>query len=121
VPFQSKAQAGAMFAAAEGKSNIGIPKSVGSEFANASKGEPVSPLPEYVQAQKGAVAKARTHRGRRSKGKGAKQHHADAKAHLANAQKAADPHAATAHLFKALTSLNKAKQASPPPDQQAAI
>ena len=35
MPYVSKAQQGAMYAAAEGKSNIGIPKKVGKEFVKA--------------------------------------------------------------------------------------
>lgn len=57
-----------------------------------------------------------TRRGRRSGGKGpmknettepATDPHAQAKAHLANAQAAADPMATKLHLFKALSSLKK--------------
>ena len=32
MPYESKAQKGAMFAAAAGKSTLGIPKKVGKEF-----------------------------------------------------------------------------------------
>ena len=35
MPIKSKAQLGAMYAAAEGKSTIGIPKKVGKEFVKA--------------------------------------------------------------------------------------
>lgn len=35
MPIQSKAQQGAMYAAAAGKSTIGIPKKVGKEFVKA--------------------------------------------------------------------------------------
>lgn len=124
MPFQSKAQAGAMFAAAQGKSNIGIPKSVGQEFVSASKGEPTSPLPEYMDAQRGH--KAKTHRGRRSKGKGPKPtapktpsaHQAEAQTHIANAAKAPTPAASLGHLFKAVRSMHAAKQASTPAPAQ---
>lgn len=85
-------------------------------------GAPVAPrpamsaIPEYLQAQQGNAAKLKkTHRGRRSKGKGpltAAAHHAEAKTHLAAAQAAPTAPAATAHLFKALTSLNAAKAAA---------
>ena len=37
MPIKSKAQLGAMYAAAEGKSTIGIPKKVGKEFVKAGK------------------------------------------------------------------------------------
>lgn len=60
--------------------------------------------------------KKKTHRGRRGKGKGSKEHHADAKQHLANAQAASDPKDSTKHLFKALTSLKKATTGTPPID-----
>jgi hypothetical protein len=35
MPYTSKAQQAAMYAAAAGKSNIGIPKKVGKEFVKA--------------------------------------------------------------------------------------
>lgn len=64
-----------------------------------------SPFPEYIQAQRGH--KAKTHRGRRSRGKGNHaQHHAEAKQHMEAAMNAS-PKAAHAHLFKALSSLKK--------------
>lgn len=43
-PPVSEAQRKAMFAAKAGKSNLGIPKSVGAEFANA---DPGGKLPEH--------------------------------------------------------------------------
>jgi hypothetical protein len=46
MPLESKAQAGAMYAAAEGKSTLGIPKKVGKEFVAAGKAKPK--LPEHV-------------------------------------------------------------------------
>lgn len=120
MPFQSKAQAGAMFSAAAGKSTLGIPKAVGQTFVGASAGKPISPLPEYVQAQQGAKRAAKTHRGRRSKGLGAKMHQAAGQTHIANAAKASTPAASLGHLFKAVRSMHAAKQASqpsaPPPD-----
>lgn len=64
-----------------------------------------------MQAQQGHAAKARTHRGRRSKGKGPKQHHADAKAHAAKAQSASTPAVALPHLFAAVRSMHAAKEA----------
>jgi hypothetical protein len=102
-----------MFSAAQGKSNLGIPKSVGQDFVNASAGKPTSPLPEYVQAQQGAKAK-KTHRGRRSKGKGAKALHQEGKQHMATALKASTPGAALPHLFAAVRAMHAAKQASAP-------
>lgn len=74
---------------------------------------PDSPFPEYMDAQRGA--KKRTHRGRRSRGKGPAvpassgpaDHHAVAKEHIEAAMDAPNPKAATAHLFKALSSLKK--------------
>lgn len=38
MPAVSEAQRRAMFAAAEGKSTLGIPKKVGAEFAKADEG-----------------------------------------------------------------------------------
>lgn len=35
MPYVSKAQQGAMYAASEGKSTLGIPKKVGKEFVKA--------------------------------------------------------------------------------------
>lgn len=65
-----------------------------------------SPFPEYVDAQR--AHKKRTHRGRRSRGKGPKPDHmADANAHIDNARKDPTPKGTTAHLFKALSSLKK--------------
>jgi len=107
LPVVSQKQNAAMHAAAQGQSSLGIPASVGREFVDASQGEKVSELPEYVQAQKGHRSKTR--RGRKK----AKAHHADAKVHLQNAIQAKTPQGSTAHLFKALSSLNKAKQATP--------
>ena len=42
MPSVSKAQHGAMEAAAHGKSTLGIPKSVGQDFAKADKGKKFS-------------------------------------------------------------------------------
>ena len=48
MPVTSQAQRRAMFAAAEGHSNLGIPKSVGQDFTAASKG--ITGLPERAKA-----------------------------------------------------------------------
>ena len=51
MPPVSKAQAKAMYAARAGKSNIGIPKSVGEDFtAGLSKGS-IKSLPERKKAE----------------------------------------------------------------------
>jgi hypothetical protein len=47
MPFKSKAQEGAMGAAAAGKSTLGIPKKVGKEFMKAGPSRPN--LPNKVQ------------------------------------------------------------------------
>ena len=47
MPIKSKAQLGAMYAAAEGKSTLGIPKKVGKEFVKA--GPATNKLPNKVQ------------------------------------------------------------------------
>ena len=53
MPMKSKAQSAAMHAAAEGKSTVGIPKSVGKEFVRESHGQKVKALPKHVRhAQK---------------------------------------------------------------------
>ena len=49
MPSVSEAQRRAMFAAAAGKSTLGIPKSVGKEFADADKG---GKLPEKKAKRK---------------------------------------------------------------------
>jgi len=55
MPAISQAQRAAMFAAAEGKSNLGIPKKVGKEFADADAG---GKLPEHVEDKGAARRKA---------------------------------------------------------------
>lgn len=47
MPYKSKAQQGAMYAAAAGKSTLGIPKKVGKEFVKA--GPASKNLPNKVQ------------------------------------------------------------------------
>ena len=54
MPVVSKAQNAAMHAAAEGKSTLGIPKSVGAEFVADQAPGSVKRLPERVAAPKGA-------------------------------------------------------------------
>ena len=49
MPPRSEAQRGAMYAAAKGKSTIGIPKKVGKEFVAADKG---GKLPQKVKQKK---------------------------------------------------------------------
>ena len=49
MPMKSKAMNAAMHAAAEGKSTLGIPKSVGQKFVDASHGQKISKLPERVK------------------------------------------------------------------------
>lgn len=52
MPMKSKAQSRAMHAAAEGKSNLGIPKSVGKEFVALQHGKKETKLPERVKKGK---------------------------------------------------------------------
>lgn len=52
MPMKSKAQNRAMHAAAEGRSNLGIPKKVGKEFVNAQHGKPTKGLPEKKRSKK---------------------------------------------------------------------
>jgi hypothetical protein len=54
VPYESKAQQRAMYAAKAGHSTLGIPKSVGKDFVAA--GPAKSKLPEYVHRRKMARA-----------------------------------------------------------------
>lgn len=70
MPMESKAQNAAMHAAAAGKSTLGIPKSVGKKFVNASHGQKVKKLPKHVDK---ARAKRAIKRGAISE-KAAKQH-----------------------------------------------
>ena len=49
MPPKSQAQRGAMFAAAKGKSKLGIPKKVGKEFAAS---DPGGKLPKMVAKKK---------------------------------------------------------------------
>ena len=82
---------------------------------NPSMGAPKptsNPFPPEQQAQMGAK---KTHRGRRSKGKGPKAHQAEAKAHIQNASKATTPGAALPHLFAAVRSMHAAKNAAATP------
>ncbi len=48
MPSVSKAQNAAMRSAAEGRSTLGIPKSVGQDFVTAQHGHPIKGLPEHV-------------------------------------------------------------------------
>ena len=50
MPPKSEAQRGAMYAAASGKSTLGIPKKVGKEFVAADKG---GKLPKFKKTKKG--------------------------------------------------------------------
>lgn len=52
MPYVSKAQAGAMHAAEEGRSTIGIPQSVGKKFVAHSKGQSLKGLPQHVKKRK---------------------------------------------------------------------
>jgi hypothetical protein len=49
MPVVSKAQNAAMHAAAEGRSTLGIPASVGKEYVAASHGISVNKLPRHVK------------------------------------------------------------------------
>lgn len=115
MPSLSSSQMRAMRAAAEGKSTLGIPKSVGQEFAKADEAQDTpSPFPEHVQAQQGFKRFSKTHRGRRSLRQSPPStasptdHHAVAKGALAKAAAASSPQASLKHLFHALSSLKKA-------------
>lgn len=49
MPSVSQAQNAAMHAAAEGKSTLGIPESIGKEFVAADHGRKVKKLPKHVR------------------------------------------------------------------------
>jgi len=51
MPMVSKAQSAAMHAAEEGRSTLGIPKSVGKKFVKESRGEKVKSLPKHVKSR----------------------------------------------------------------------
>lgn len=51
MPMLSTAQNAAMHAAAEGKSTLGIPQSVGQKFVAHSHGQSLAGLPEHVSAR----------------------------------------------------------------------
>ena len=62
MPLKSKSQAKAMFAAAAGKSTLGIPASVGEEFTKGYHGKPgsISRLPKRVKSmtKRGRISSA---------------------------------------------------------------
>jgi hypothetical protein len=51
MPVVSKAQLGAMHAAKEGNSTLGIPSAVGAEFVRSSHGKDLKHLPERKHAK----------------------------------------------------------------------
>lgn len=54
MPPKSQAQRGAMYAAAEGKSTLGIPKKVGKEFV---KSDPGGKLPKKVKPKRRTISR----------------------------------------------------------------
>lgn len=52
MPVVSKSQNAAMHAAAQGKSTLGIPASVGKDFVAASHGMNIKKLPEHKKSAK---------------------------------------------------------------------
>jgi hypothetical protein len=58
MPVKSQSQAAAMHAAEEGRSTLGIPKSVGKKFVSASHGQKVKKLPKHVRkaAKRGLIS-----------------------------------------------------------------
>lgn len=55
MPSVSKAQEAAMHAAADGHSTIGIPESVGKDFAAADAGHSEKGLPEHASHVRSAI------------------------------------------------------------------
>ena len=49
MPFKSKAQAAAMHSAAEGRSTLGISRSVGKKFVEEGHGQKVKRLPKHAK------------------------------------------------------------------------
>lgn len=64
MPSVSEQQRKAMFAAASGKSTLGIPKAVGKDFANA---DPGGKLPAKVKDGKPAKSRSERWYGRKGK------------------------------------------------------
>lgn len=140
MPMQSKAQNAAMHAAAAGNSTLGIPKSVGQDFVNASHGENVKALPQKASGPSSALeamtglpsGKKKTRRGGgRHKGASAKpkmsaqDHHNALNAAMAKGDSAGAKISAL-HLAKALhkatakptVNATAAKPGAPSPQQQ---
>jgi len=65
MPAVSKAQARAMFAAAAGKSTLGIPEKVGAEFVGAGHGKSMKGLPEHVKSMRLRKAARKAKGGKR--------------------------------------------------------
>ncbi|HTS55219.1 MAG TPA: hypothetical protein VMH26_18270 [Burkholderiales bacterium] len=61
MPSVSRAQQKAMHAAAAGHSTIGIPKSVGEDFAAADHARGPTKLPEHVSKHKGFTDSMKSH------------------------------------------------------------
>jgi hypothetical protein len=59
MPVVSKAQLGAMHAAKEGHSTLGIPAKVGAEFVKASHGQKLDKLPEHKKARQYHLKKSK--------------------------------------------------------------
>ena len=57
MPMESKAQNAAMHSAAQGKSTLGIPKSVGKKFVAESHGQDVKALPAHVKKKANGLRK----------------------------------------------------------------
>lgn len=56
--FASKAQSAAMHAAAEGRSTLGIPESVGKKLVKEGHGQKIGGLPQHVKKAKGGLVRA---------------------------------------------------------------
>lgn len=117
MPVVSQSQNAAMHAAAQGHSTLGIPASVGKDFVNASHGVNVSALPQRaptsaLESMTG-MPTGKTHRGKRSRGKGPKNHAASAQQHAKDVTSAmaAGDHAkaktSALHLANALHAITK--------------
>lgn len=68
---------------------------------------------DQLQPELAFKARHRANRGRTRRNLAkAREHHDEAKGHMAKAQSAKDPHSAHGHLFRAVGALNKAKKCS---------
>ena len=112
MPPVSQAQRAAMFAAKAGHSTLGIPQSVGADFANADPGGKLparvgaSAVEQHMGLPKGGKRKVRRGGGRHKGPSAVQKHHADIGKHLAAGNHQGAKLSAL-HLAKALHGMTK--------------